>query len=605
MTDRIGALAQRIWKQDDAAALPDLDTLSRSLPEGDQPAALRLLIFAAARAGDAPRAGEALARLCAHRLDDPELLALAELVGHETLWAQAHVALTKGETPLALALFRLGDGAWGEDPEQLQAYARALQGAGDRDGQDQLLTHLEGMPATAPISLLAGELADRLGRRKAAIRWFRRAAELQPDRPEAWRRQADLLILDGRPGQAAALLDKLADLRARFPGLALARVRALLFAGDLARARTALHEVDTAARSADWHLMRARLAQATLQPREVIAACDRMLDTAPEQAPNRAEALEMRGLARVLGGDVEGSWADALAANALMRKSGAPKLRPREGVVGGLVNEMRLDPPATERLSAALKASDPAAALAGEIREGNHQTLAGVALLGAMRRQGLLTAPWEHGEKAAQNPETEPDSGSIPPQIYIYWEQGAPPASVQDSIDAARQALPWAEVTVLDLRSALTLLRAEAPEHALRAWRLCRLPDERADFLKLALMGSIGGICLSPQIRVRGDLRALTPEGAELVLAQDRTGAPGMEFMAAAPKQALMQAILADVSREMIAGASEFTWLRTGPGALARGLAAAIAEQANSPTLPKGVHLLSPAHARSVLSETG
>ena len=268
---------------------------------------------------------------------------------------------------------------------------------------------------------------------------------------------------------------------------------------------------------------------------------------------------------------------------------------------------MRLDPEATGRLRAALTSADPAARLAAEIHASNQlghaQTVAGLALLGAMRRQELA------GLNVANSAEIEPETESvIPAQIWIYHEQGANADEAVQAAEALRAAAPWAEVTLLDLRSALALLRKEAPEHSVRAWRLCRQPNEREDLLRLALMATRGGIWLSLGTRVRGDLRDLLTPGADLVLAQETTGAPASGFVAAAPKQDLLQTILADVSGEMIAGASEFVWLRTGPGATARGLAAAIADQTGETgpvALPTGVSLLSPTRARTVLSGLG
>ena len=613
MQEQLKALGRRIWEQGDVAALSELEPLVRASP-GVVPGH-RLLVNGALKLGQPQRAARALARFARHHPDDPDLprmsLYLEQLQTRvATAREQAVVALKQGNLQDALPFFdevRVADTA---DPGPLNIYALALRRAGETDRLALLLTWVEALAqetAEARHCQLAGNVASHLEHADRAAGWYRRAVERDPAQVPGWQRLADLELQAGRPEAAAALLADLPDALGDNAVLALLRVKALQQAGQGMAARRLLMAQPLSAQGIAWHVALARLARDGFDQAGVRDACAAALCA----DPNQPETLELQALARVLGCDPDRAWADALAANALRRlPGGGQRLRPRQGIVGGLANEMRLDPEATERLRRAMAAADPAAALAAEVhacnQTGHAQTVAGLALLGAMRRQELL------GLKPVKTPISEPDSGSdmgeIPARIWLYHEQAELPAETAAAIAELRKAAPWAEVVLLDLRSALALLREHAPKHALRAWQLCRQPGEREDLLRLVLMATRGGIWLSPKTRIHGDLRDLLTPGAHLVMAQEDTGAPGSGFVAAAPEQALMRAILADVSAEMIAGASEFIWLRTGPGAMARGLAAAIADQtagAGEVALPDGVHLLSPAAARQVLSRTG
>ena len=639
------ALGARIWQQDDASALDTLEPLVLAHPK--LVAGHRLLVNGSLKFGDPDRAMRALDQFVRHHPDHPDLAKLQdhvarsattesapqtpaetpksapdpnrELPDSETLFAHAMAALNRGHAHDALNFFCFAGIPRGTNPTQLNPYALALKAIGDQDGLAQLLVHVKTLPTAAGVSMLAGNVASHMGDLTQAGDWYRRAATQNPNLPQAWQRQADLLIQNGHASRAIALLSDLPETLQTHSGLCLIRARAALMTGQVTEARRLLDAIPASERTVDWGLMQARLARVALDPVRVIEACDRVLEQVSVQgavqAIIEAEALDMRALARVQCCDTAGAWADAQAANAIYRRNGAPRLRAREGIVGGLVNEMLLDPQTTAQLALAQTGEDPIPALARETAAHPGQTAGALALLLALRGRDLqdIQTPVTT-EIPVNSPVNSSDSGPVsspdspvPPVFYHYWEQGPIPTDLSDAIADLRAKNPWAEHVLLDQRSALAWLREHAPAPVLRAWRICRQPSDRLDLLRLAVMGTVGGIWVANNTRITADLRPLLCPDRDLILYQDPTGAPGSGFIAAAPAQPLMQQAMDEIAEAQLAGASEFAWLRTGPGALARPLAQYLADfilkTGSEPgVLPPGLSLAAPGELTAYLT---
>ena len=68
-------------------------------------------------------------------------------------------------------------------------------------------------------------------------------------------------------------------------------------------------------------------------------------------------------------------------------------------------------------------------------------------------------------------------------------------------------------------------------------------------------------------------------------------GSTGNNFIATAPGHPVLQQMAEDVTRDILNGASESIWLRTGPGAMSRSVVQHLA-QTGQARLPDGVHIL-------------
>jgi predicted Zn-dependent protease len=184
--------------------------------------------------------------------------------------------------------------AFPDEPVPLAHAAEALRDAGDRSAALALADRVTRLaPGHAPGWLLLGTLALEAGDRIEAERAALRARTADPDDPRAPELQARVLRADGRPSQAARLLESVRDRFPEEPRLTAQLAGALLEALESDRAAELLErETDRYPfdPTAWFNLARTREAAGRLAGAE--AALRRALEAAP-CFPEATEALAL------------------------------------------------------------------------------------------------------------------------------------------------------------------------------------------------------------------------------------------------------------------------------------------------------------------------
>ncbi len=253
-------------------------------------------------------------------------------------------------------------------------------------------------------------------------------------------------------------------------------------------------------------------------------------------------------------------------------------LRRWSDIIGHLCNEMLLQP---EVVSVAA-AADGLDGLAALVRAHGDLTCVSMALLIALRRSGRLGLPAELSSEARTD--------HVPARIFQYWESEISP-DLRGAMEDLQARNPWAVYRRFDRASAGEYLAGMGRPEVALAFRLCRHAAQRADLFRLAVMWAEGGIYLDADNRCGGNLAGLLPPGARLVLYQEHLGSIANNFIAAAPGCGLLERTMQQIAEALIAGAGEYIWLLSGPGALTRALARRIAETPDI-ALPQDCHVL-------------
>ena len=222
----------------------------------DDRAMLLLLARADLALGDGEGAGAALARLGTGGRDLVEMRAEAALLaGHRqdaidllhgdgsavACRLRAEAALADGDTAAALAAFRQGMAAGGNDERLLAGYARLLFDQDDVDGAAKVHAQLQALaPGRLDTALIGATIAQRRGELDRAEAILADAATRFPARAEPLVALADLADQRGQQDRTADLAKKAVALAPSDPAVVALKVRVLAERGDWHGVREAL-----------------------------------------------------------------------------------------------------------------------------------------------------------------------------------------------------------------------------------------------------------------------------------------------------------------------------------------------------------------------------
>ena len=222
----------------------------------DDRAMLLLLARADLALGDGEGAGAALGRIGAGGRDIVEMRAEAALLaGHRrdavdllhgdgsaiACRLRAEAALAGGDTTGALAAFRQGMAAGGNDERLLAGYARLLFDQDDVDGAAKVHARLLAIaPGRLDTALIGATIAQRRGEADRAEAMLSDAARRFPARAEPLVALADLADQRGQQDRTADLAKKAAALAPADPSVVALKVRVMAEQGDWAGVRDAL-----------------------------------------------------------------------------------------------------------------------------------------------------------------------------------------------------------------------------------------------------------------------------------------------------------------------------------------------------------------------------
>lgn len=164
------------------------------------------------------------------------------------------------------------------------------------------------------------------------------------------------------------------------------------------------------------------------------------------------------------------------------------------------------------------------------------------------------------------------DRLSIPKLIWQFWDSRPIPPDVAVNMATWHEMHPdWAH-HAFSVQTAKEFLADLNWPDLRRAFRYARLPAQKADLLRLAVLHEHGGIYADADDRC---LTSFEPSlvGRELVLRQEEFGSAGNNFIAVEPRHPVIEHALEDAVAATIHGGAESIWLKAGPGALSRALA--------------------------------
>ncbi|WP_149537135.1 tetratricopeptide repeat protein [Siccirubricoccus phaeus] len=561
------------------------------------PDSLQARLGRVAALAEAGRAAEALAEARAAVAARPEEPGLQMALG------QAARAL--GEHELARTAFAAAAALRPGDPAPLVEAAAAARALGEPRAARALLEQaLARDPGCAPALEHLGGLHRAAGELAAALASF--AAGIATGRPGPWS-YLGAAEIEAEQGRLDAALALLAAGEAALPGVAELPAKRL----ELLRRSGAVPAALAAARALPADRFPIWFERVVLEHEAGDAATAAALLAAPPPAPGlgaRARALHLRGLVladhwrlaeaekllaeaaalapedpwpptrlamlRLARSDAVGARAAVaavlrIAAAAVRAQGRTPRIA--QTFHGQLLDELALEPALLARLQAL--AAAPAAArlapLAALVRERPEHFGAAHALAVALRQAGGF----------AFRP--APGAPPLPARLAQYWHAAEPPADLRAMMAGWQR--PGLAARRFDDAAATAWMAAHQPPEVQAAWRRARTPTHRADLLRLALLATEGGWWADADDLLFGDLAALAPPGATLVLYQEDLGSIGNNLMGAAPghpvlREALRQAVVA-INR----GDADMVWLQTGPGLLTRVLAGAVAAAGEVP----------------------
>ncbi len=249
------------------------------------------------------------------------------------------------------------------------------------------------------------------------------------------------------------------------------------------------------------------------------------------------------------------------------------------GAVPGAADGAGSDPaPAGAMTPVNTDAPDALVRLAGLV------TAAPASNIAAMR----LLRHWTRPEADIAQPRTG-TGAPIPPQLFQYWDDPAPPSGICRMVESW-QRLPGHAHHLLDRPTALARLRAGFGPQWVQAFLRASKVAEESDFLRLCLLARDGGIYADTDDMVTGKPRSLARlihAGAGLVVYVEPAGAAlGNNFIAAAPGHPAIVLAARQARQALLMRANETAWSKTGPGLLSRAVALYIAREVLAGRVP-------------------
>jgi len=185
------------------------------------------------------------------------------------------------------------------------------------------------------------------------------------------------------------------------------------------------------------------------------------------------------------------------------------------------------------------------------------------------------------------------DAPMMPQRIIQYWDTVKAPPEVENLMQGWAET-PGHEYMRLNAQTARRwLLQTYGPGHV-RAFRAAHNPAEGSDFLRLCVLYAVGGIYMDADNKRDGDIEAMRRKAGSLVLFREPFGAIANDVILAAPKNPVIGMAMERARAALLSGDTESTWIKTGPGLLARVVAFAILSNENEAT--EGLQLR-PQHA--------
>ena len=175
---------------------------------------------------------------------------------------------------------------------------------------------------------------------------------------------------------------------------------------------------------------------------------------------------------------------------------------------------------------------------------------------------------------------------AIPCVIYQFWDSAEVPPDIERLMRSWQSENPGWQIRRFDDQSAQALLAQSLPPPVLNAFRRAREPAQRADLFRLAVLALNGGVYADSDDRCLRPLEAFLPAGASLVLYQEDLGTVGNNFIAVAPRHAVVLRALEQAVTAINQGDADIVWLATGPALLSRVLAGFLAR---GDTMPPGL----------------
>ncbi|WP_146348374.1 tetratricopeptide repeat protein [Phaeobacter marinintestinus] len=527
---------------------------------------------------------------------------------------RAEMALAQGNAKQALALTDQTPEDQTLHHKHFMVRAKALRALRERAGLEKMIEELSTAPTSPNRLIIAAAAANFADDMSASARLARAARIDAPDMLSAWKLESDAMIRNGEGHAVLKILDTVPDSITHSEVIIDCRFRAARAIGDFTTARQTLkalalegtlkakcsyveflchmenvdeaQEFLTTLTPSSTHEMarvsyvKGCVSLARFDPDNAIAEFDQSI----QADPNFAMAYSKRAVAHLFRFAPQHATDDLNKESHLKRAYGTRPWRARDGIQGQLINELLLAPQMTEAASLARQTEDAPETLLKLFAENDGNTMLAIGILIAMRQGNRLDA---------QAPE-HPNQGSskfIPPKIFQYWEGAPPTAGLKAAMDQVAGRNPWAEYHRFDGDSGRAYVRAHGSPEMARAFMLARHPAERADLLRLVVLGHEGGIWIDADDICREDLSGLLPRNSKLVLFQEWLGSTANNFIAAAPASPILQQVAEEATRDILSGASESLWLRTGPGALSRSVVRHMARSGHA-RLPEGIHIL-------------
>ncbi len=234
-----------------------------------------------------------------------------------------------------------------------------------------------------------------------------------------------------------------------------------------------------------------------------------------------------------------------------------------------------------------------------------HSTAAAVALLHALRAQGLVGARLAGAGLAGAGPVgagpvgaalagaglvgaalansatlrvSGPAAGAlpaapIPARIVQFWDTPDVPADVRAMMQSWRDHHPDHLIELFDDAAARAFIARHLGAVAGNIYGRISGPAQKADVFRLAYLAIHGGAYADSDDRCHAPLHTVLPPRAELVLYQEDFGSAGNNFIACAPRHPVIVLALRQALAAAARGDAETVWLSTGPALLTRALA--------------------------------
>lgn len=164
---------------------------------------------------------------------------------------------------------------------------------------------------------------------------------------------------------------------------------------------------------------------------------------------------------------------------------------------------------------------------------------------------------------------------NVPKNIFQYWGAETVPDEVQEVMQSWQSRAGW-NYRLFSKRSAVAWLRrAMGPKFA-RAFSMAGKPAEEADFLRLCLLWSEGGIYADVDDRLVTEPEQIVALGPGLVVFREPFGALDNNVLCAPPRHPALSRAVVLARNALLRRDKDLIWLKTGPGLLTRAVALSI-----------------------------